>query len=237
MNWLTFASALMAAAAAGAAAAAMALKYSRTRRPHAICWAISLALFAVACAILALGAAVEWSVWLFRLYYLAGGTLTVPWMALGAVYLFGPAHLARTGLLATLALTAVSVAVSVLSRVSIPAGGDGALPELRQALAAAPVARTLAVVANAGGTCVAIFLLLRASSTYRRKGVLPDKAIGGVVISIGIAAAAVGGALAAVQSVSCLALSLAIGAVLMLVGFVRWNRTPRINSKLAEVPT
>ena len=237
MSWLTFASAIMAAAAAGAAAAAMTLEYSRTRRPHAICWAISLALFAVACAVLALAAAVGWSVWLFRLYYLAGGTLTVPWMALGAAYLFGPIRLARAGLLATLALSTVSVAVSVLSRVAVPSGGHGALPELRQALAAAPVARALALVANAGGTCVAVFLLLRASSVYRRKGVLPDKSIGGVVISIGIAAAAVGGALAAVQSVSYLAPSLAIGAVLMLAGFVRWNRTPRIDSKLAEVPT
>lgn len=234
MSWLTLSSAILATIAAAAAAAAMGVEYARTRRPHAICWAISLGLFALASAILALGEVVGWSPWLFRLYYMVGGVLTVPWMTLGAVWLFGPARLARAGVWATVGLSVAVVVVGVFARIIL---FTDQLPELKAALIDAPVARALAVIGNAGGTPVALFLLLRASSTYRRKKVLPNKASGAIIISIGIAAAAIGGVLAAIVSVLYLAPSLAIGAVLMLAGFRRWNRTPRINSDLVEVPT
>ena len=235
VHWFTFISATLAAIAAGAAAVAMALEYGRSRRTHALCWTISLALFAVASAALALGEGFGWTVWLYRIYYATGGVLTVPWMALGAVWLFGPLRLARVGMWLTIALTVVAVAISVLAPIAVD--GTTTLPELKEALGDATTARALAIIANAGGTPVAIFLLLRASSTYRRKRVLPNKASGAMIISAGIGIAALGGMLAAMSSVVYLAPSLAIGAVLMLAGFRRWNRNPRASAKLAEVPT
>lgn len=235
VHWLTFLSALLAAIAAGAATVAMGMEYSRSRRPHALCWTISLGLFAFASAALAIGESVGWSVWLYRVYYVTGGVLTVPWMALGAVWLFGPLRLARVGSWLTIGLTVVAFAIGFLAPIEVDA--TTTLPELKEALSRATVARALAIVANAGGTPVAIYLLMKASSTYRRKKVLPNKASGAIIISAGIGVAAVGGALAAMSSVVYLAPSLAIGAVLMLAGFRRWNRNPRASSKLAEVPT
>lgn len=234
MSWITLSSAVLATVAAGAAAIAMALEYIRSRRPHAWCWSISLALFALASAILGVGEVIGWSPWLFRMYYMVGGVLVVPWMTLGAVWLFGPARLARVGVWMSAGLTLAVVAVSLLSH---PVVESDSLPELKEALAGAPVARGLAMLANAGGTPVAIFLLLRAASTYRRKKVLPNKASGAIIISIGIGAAAVGGMLAVAASVIFLAPSLAVGAVLMLAGFRRWNQTPKINAELSAVPT
>jgi hypothetical protein len=238
MDALTLVSALLATIAAGAAAVAMGAEYGRSRRKHALCWTISLTLFAVASATLATGEVLGWSPWLFRVYYAVGGVLTVPWMALGAVYLFGPPKMGQIGLWTTIGLTFVAVAVAIAMPVTIP--NPDTLPELKVAAAGwqyLPLARGLAAVANAGGTPVAIFLLLRASTIYRRKRVLPNKASGAIMISIGIGAAAVGGVLAAVESVVFLAPSLALGAVLMLAGFQRWNRLPHISSKLTEVPT
>jgi len=234
MNWITLSSAILATIAAGAAAIAMALEYARSRRPHAWCWTISLALFALASAILAVGEVVGWSPWLFRLYYMVGAVLVVPWMTLGAVWLFGPVKLARVGVWMTVGLTFAVIAVSLLSHPEVP---NDSLPELKDALENARAARALAMLANAGGTPVAIFLLLRASSRYRRKKVLPNKASGAIIISIGIAAAAVGGMLAVAVSVIYLAPSLAVGAVLMLAGFRLWNQTPKINAELSSIPT
>lgn len=234
MEVVTLISAILATSAAATASIAMGVEYARARRPHAICWSISLALFAVASAILALGTIVGWSDILFRAYYMVGGVLVVPWMTLGAVWLFGSVKLGRIGVWTTIGLSALVVVVSIFMPVNVP-GPD--LPELKQALSDAPFARALAVIANAGGTPIAIFLLLRASSTYRRKKVLPNKASGAIVISIGIAAAAMGGVLAAVESVNYLAPSLAVGAVLIMAGFRMWSRTPRINPDMVEVPT
>lgn len=234
MEIVTLISAILATSAAATASIAMAVEYARARRPHAICWSISLALFAIASAILALGTIIGWSDILFRSYYMVGGVLVVPWMTLGAVWLFGSVKLGRIGIWTTVGLSAIVVVVSALMPVNVP-GPE--LPELKQALIDAPFARALAVIANAGGTPIAIFLLLRASSTYRRKKVLPHKASGAIVISIGIAAAALGGVLAAVESVNYLAPSLAVGAVLIMAGFRMWSRTPRINKDMVEVPT
>jgi glutaredoxin len=48
-------------------------------------WAVALGMFCLASAGLAMGEAVGWSGAWFRLYYLFGGVLTVPWLALGTV--------------------------------------------------------------------------------------------------------------------------------------------------------
>jgi len=224
MKTVTLVSALLATAAAVAASAAMAIEYARSRLAHALCWAVSLGLFAVASSVLAAGALLGWSSGLFRVYYLVGGVLVVPWMALGATWLFGSLRLARFGTCLTVGLTVVAVLVTVPAKVAAPGPG---MPELREALGGAAASRVLAAIANAGGTVVALSLLLRASSTFRRKGVLPNKARGAALISVGITAAAAGGVLAAVGHVACLAPSLAVGAILLFVGFRLWNRAPR----------
>src|SRR5258706_9767333 len=61
------------------------------RRPHELAWTISLALFAGASGALWLGAADGWTPATFRVFFLLGAILNVPWLALGTVYLLaGP---------------------------------------------------------------------------------------------------------------------------------------------------
>ncbi|MFN2557462.1 MAG: hypothetical protein ABR592_11460 [Nitriliruptorales bacterium] len=60
--------------------------YLRGRTNRALLyWAVALTLFALAAGGLAYGALVGWSSGPFRFYYLFGGVLTVPWLALGTV--------------------------------------------------------------------------------------------------------------------------------------------------------
>jgi hypothetical protein len=76
-----------AAIVAGAFAVALVRRYlTRGRVNRALVyWAISLAMFCVAAGALAWGEAAGWSSGWFRLYYLLGGVLVVPWLALGTV--------------------------------------------------------------------------------------------------------------------------------------------------------
>lgn len=79
------------AAAATLVAAAFALSTSdrwlRRRRPYELAWSVSLALFALGAAALWWAQARGWSLASFRVFYLAGAVLNVPWLALGTIYL------------------------------------------------------------------------------------------------------------------------------------------------------
>ncbi len=71
------------------------VRFSQGRKAHNRAWSIALALFALASAMLALGATNGWDAPKFRAFFLFGAILDVPWLALGTVYLLAPLTLAR----------------------------------------------------------------------------------------------------------------------------------------------
>ena len=62
-------------------------RWLRRRRPHDLAWSVSLALFALGAGALWWAQTAGWSLGSFRVFYLAGAVLNVPWLALGTVYL------------------------------------------------------------------------------------------------------------------------------------------------------
>lgn len=85
--------ALAAAATLVAIAFAMSTldRWLRRRRPHEMAWTVSLALFALGSGALWWAEADGWALGSFRVFYVAGAVLNVPWLALGTVYLLaGP---------------------------------------------------------------------------------------------------------------------------------------------------
>lgn len=85
--------ALSAAAASVALAFALSTfdRWSRRRRPHDAAWTVSLVLFTVGSGALWWAQARGWSLASFRIFFLTGAILNVPWLALGTVYLLaGP---------------------------------------------------------------------------------------------------------------------------------------------------
>ncbi len=62
-------------------------RWLRRHRPHELAWSVSLALFAVGAGALWWAETRGWSLATFRVFYLAGAVLNVPWLALGTVYL------------------------------------------------------------------------------------------------------------------------------------------------------
>ncbi len=103
--------AFVATAIATVFAQATGVRYSQGRKPHHRAWTIALALFALASAMLALGAANGWDAPKFRAFYLFGAVLDVPWLALGTVYLLGSAKLGRRLETAVWCFTGLAVGV------------------------------------------------------------------------------------------------------------------------------
>ncbi|MGZ4722667.1 MAG: hypothetical protein ACXV8L_00490 [Ilumatobacteraceae bacterium] len=62
-------------------------RWLRRRSPHELAWSVSLALFAVGAGALWWAETRGWSLASFRIFYLCGAVLDVPWLALGTVYL------------------------------------------------------------------------------------------------------------------------------------------------------
>src|ERR1051326_2405962 len=65
--------------------AALFERWLARRRPHELAWAVSLALFTVASGALWLGTARGWDAPTFRVFFLFGAVLNVPYLALGTV--------------------------------------------------------------------------------------------------------------------------------------------------------
>src|SRR4051812_104888 len=62
-------------------------RYLRRQRPQELAWSVSLGLFAIGAGALWWAETRGWSLATFRVFYLCGAVLTVPWLALGTVYL------------------------------------------------------------------------------------------------------------------------------------------------------
>src|SRR4029077_5343123 len=109
-------------------AQATGVRWSHSKAPHQAAWTFSLALFALASAALATGASTEWDEGTFRIFYLLGAILTVPWLALGTIYLlFGKpiGHRVRTVLLV---FTGLAIGVMLAAPIHGTIAPDGGIP-------------------------------------------------------------------------------------------------------------
>jgi hypothetical protein len=143
------------AAAAGLVALAFGLtlldRWELRRRPHELAWAVALFLFSAGAFALWTGAATGWNPAAFRLFYLFGAIVNVPFLALGTIYLLGGRKAGDRAAAAISLLSAFAAGVVLAAPMhgrirpdELPRGSEvfGALP------------RVLAAVASAGGAIV-----------------------------------------------------------------------------------
>lgn len=62
-------------------------RWHRRNQPHELAWTIAMALFTIGSAALWWAEATGWSMFAFRVFFLAGAVLNVAWLALGTIYL------------------------------------------------------------------------------------------------------------------------------------------------------
>jgi hypothetical protein len=222
MHWLLPG---VAAAASAAFAVAVLRQYAARRRPYQLAWGIALSMFTVASLALTVGVVAGWTPVSFKLYYLFGAVLNVPWLALGTVELLAGLAVRRAYLAALAVFTLVSVILVALARVTASDLAGRLLPEGKEFL---PVAvRVLAVVGNSVGTLVVVGGAVASGLAMRSRRDLRPRFEGTLLIALGVLLAASGGVLAFLASSDKLALGLAVGASVMYLGFRRASTPAR----------
>jgi len=186
--------------------------------PAKALWALGLAMFAIAAAAEAYGAADGWGPASFRVYYLAGGCLTVGFLGAGSAWLALPrdAALLVTG---GLAVAVVGATVSVLAAdlSSLAAYGGHLKPPPNDTLTGH--AFLWAIGINTVGTLLVVGSSLASIVRGRR-------VTGNVLLLAGVAALAGSGALTRVGDESLVITGQICGIVLLAVGFELAERAP-----------
>jgi hypothetical protein len=196
---LAFGAALLAFRLAGS----LARRWRATGAPQLAAWSASLFAYALASAALAWGASAGWNEASFRIYYTCGGLLTAPLLGIGSLLLVGRRWAAPVGLL----YTGLAVGIGFASPLTSPVSGT-TIPEAQQHFDLFPE-RVLAIAANSLGTVAVVGVALL---TIRRRP------LGNTLIVAGVAAAAAGSAVAGL-GVAQTAAFIALGVVLLYLGF------------------
>ena len=206
-------------------------RWLRRRRDHELAWTISLGLFALGGLALWWAEAHGWGTAVFRLFFLAGAVLDVPWLALGTVYLlFGKTwgNRVRSWLIG---LSGLAVGIVCFSPTKSPVTGTE-LPQGSEVFGVAP--RILAAIGS--GLPALVIVVGALWSAYRvirgrvpavgagaqRVVSLPKRlALGNVLIAVGTLVLSASGTLAGrLGKDRAFAITLVIGIVILFAGFL-----------------
>jgi hypothetical protein len=200
------------------------LRFAGRRRPHEGTWALALLMYGLASLAMFLGVIDRWSPGEFRMFWLFGAVLTVPFLFAGELYLLAPRWLARAclvvlaagGIYAGLEVWGASMHLAPLSR-SLPLGkdvfGDNSTPYRLAQLFSWPSYLLLL-----GG-------LVWSASKMGGKPALRDRTAGTLGIALGATIVAIGSGIGAgFHIVPLFSVSLAAGVAVMYWGFLRATR-------------
>jgi hypothetical protein len=229
------------AAAATLVACAFAIstgdRWLQRRRPHDGAWTVSLVFFAVGSAALWWAQARGWSLASFRVFFLMGAILNVPWLALGSVYLlFGR----RIGDVTRAWLIGLSGAASgvvliaptkgaIISADELPKGSDlfGVAPRVFAA-----VGSGVAALVIFAGALWSLWRVLRrrqpAATGHQRQILDPRRNAGGnALIALGTIVLSLSGSLAGRLGESrAFIVTLLVGVVFLFAGFLVASTRP-----------
>jgi 1,4-dihydroxy-2-naphthoate octaprenyltransferase len=198
-------------------------------------------MYAIASMAVMLGITQRWDPTLYRIFYLFGAMLNVPWLALGSIALFNKKPLSYGALGVVLALsvfgllrvigahvtdtiTASSAAGARIKNVfggyQIPSGKDVWLNE--------PGVRSLAIYYSTIAYLVVVGIASYSSFTHGGRKPPQDRVRGNLLISIGVTIVAIGStALVRIGRGSVFSVTLAIGVATMFAGFLYASRAPK----------
>jgi hypothetical protein len=184
------------------------------RRPHELAWSVALLLFSLGAGCLFLGAANGWDEWTFRLFFLSGAVLNVPFLALGTVYLLGGQRRGDVGALAVSLFCAFAVGVLLVAPLHGPVPADR-LPRGQEVFGVLP--RVLAAVASGGGALVVLGGAAWSAWRHRRGPLL----VANLLIAAGTLVLSAGGLLNSVlDEMEAFAVSLVAGVTVLFAGFL-----------------
>jgi hypothetical protein len=213
---VTMQSALAAGAALVALAFAMATfeRWLVGRRRHELAWSVSLLLFSLGAGCLLVGAANGWDEWAFRLFFLFGAILNVPFLALGTVYLLGGRRRGDACAVAVSLAGAFAAGVLLVAPLRAPVPVDQ-LPRGQDVFGVLP--RVLAAVASGGGAVVVLGGAVWSAWRFRKGPML----VANLLIAAGTLVLSAGGLLNSVlDEMEAFAVTLVAGITVLFVGFI-----------------
>ena len=207
-------------------------RWLRGRKRHEAAWTISLVMFALGSAALWLGAAIGWSPWVFKAFYLFGAILNVPYLALGTVELLaGPTHGRRwAAIISMLAAfcTGLVVAAPLTGAIDpdvLPQGKEVFGPGPRIAAAVGSGVAALVIIAGALWSAWRLLRVWRSGASVRTGSAgapSPGRlAVANLAIAAGTLVLSAGGILnSVVNEMDGFAISLVAGISIIFIGFL-----------------
>ena len=229
---------LLAAAVAAVFAAQLARRFVSRRRPFEGLWVVALAMFAVASFAMFLGVATGWGPAEFRVYWLLGAVLNVPFLFAGELYLLAHRRALADWALAALLVGTVFATWKVMTAPVDAAALAKALPLGKEVFGDESAAYRIAQIY----AFPAYFLLLGgivwSAWQMRRQPQLRSRTAGTLAIAIGATIVAIGSGIGAgFDIVPLFSVSLAAGVTVMYAGFravTRPSSPPRAEAAAPE---
>ena len=218
-NWAALG---LAAAGAGVATAAtldLARDLRANPRPHLSAYTAGMAMFALAVWALLSALAGGWNGFNYRIFFLFGAVLNIPFLALGSVFLSVgrlAGHIMTVGLFGYSAMATTLVAVTPFAR-PLPTGGIPS--DIFASIAETGFGpRLLAAIGGGLGSIILIAAALWGAVRFRKSN--PRRAVANLVITSGVLAAAAGGTiLGFLHESSAFSVSLLAAASLIWWGY------------------
>lgn len=207
-------------------------QYRERRRLHQLAWGLALLFYAVGAFPEVLGSLNGWNDLDFRLYYLFGGILLVPWLALGTAELLLRSERARW---ARLTYRVIVAAITLLGLVAIVTAvlhpaflGGTRVPDncamYCPRIHGYAVGNILSVIAAAAGNTIGTIVLVAGAgySAYRtyRAGLPRNLTLGNVLILVGALVVAAAASLTRLGSYELFYAAQAAGIVVIFGGFL-----------------
>jgi len=210
-----------------ATAFALVLGRRLLRQPSAApaMWSIALLMYAAASFAMFLGSLTNWSPGEFRVYWLLGGALNVPYLAQGELYLLLPRRLADAMFIVLLFGTAFAVTKLAHAPVHTAPLHDQ-LPLGKDVFGAGSTAHGLPQLYSI--PAYAVLVVFAAWSAWRTRNAphLRNRALGTIGIAAGATIVAIGSGIGAgFGYVWLFSIGLAAGIAVMFWGFLRTSRS------------
>ncbi len=188
----------------------------RRRRPHVIAYAFGIGMFAAASWALALGLILGWSGPIYRVFFLFGAVLNIPFLALGSMYLVVGK---RAGTIMALALGGLS-AISITLVSTVPFARDLPASGLPTDIFPPPSTfgpRLLALIGSSSGAAILVLLALISVIRFWRSS--RPIVIGNSLILTGTVVAAGGGTLLGLGETALFDVSLMVTSIFLWAGY------------------
>ena len=164
------------------------------KRPQDVTWTVALAMFTAACVCLSIGTSTAWDQPTFRIFYLTGAVLNVPWLALGTVTVVATPATARRCRAVLLFFSGLAAGVVLTANFAhhLPASG---IPSGKELFGVFP--RVLAAVGSGLGATVIIVGAVLSAWALRndRSAIAKRRMTSNGMIALGTLILAAGGTL------------------------------------------